>query len=38
MIGHSNGSVLMTNYLDKLNNSTVSYRKVMPVLMDVIDG
>ena len=36
MIGHSNGSVLMTNYLDKLNNSTVSYKKVMPVLKEVM--
>jgi len=38
MIGHSNGSVLMTNYLDKLNNSTVSYEKVMPALRDVMEG
>ncbi len=37
MIGHSNGSVLMTNYLDKLSNSTVSYNKVMPVLREVMD-
>lgn len=38
IIGHYNGSVLMTNYLDKLNNLTVSYRKVVPVLREVMDG
>ena len=38
MVSHSNGSVLMIDYLDKLNNSTVSYRKVMPALREVLDG
>ncbi|QLC51277.1 hypothetical protein HWN40_07410 [Methanolobus zinderi] len=36
MVGHSNGSVLMTNYLDKLNNSKEGYKKVRPVLIDVL--
>jgi intergrase/recombinase len=36
MVGHSNGSVLMTNYLDKLNNSKESYKKVRPALIDVL--
>ncbi|SES63126.1 Intergrase/Recombinase [Methanococcoides vulcani] len=36
MVGHSNGSVLMTNYLDKLNNSTLNYKKVIPSLMEII--
>jgi intergrase/recombinase len=38
MIGHVGGSVLMTNYLDKLNNSIKSYPKVMPNLRDIIEA
>jgi hypothetical protein len=37
MVGHVGGSVLMTNYLDKLNNSVKAYPKVMPVLQDIIE-
>ncbi|NPE30644.1 hypothetical protein HNV12_22345 [Methanococcoides sp. SA1] len=37
MIGHTNGSVLMTNYLDKLNNSTVAYAKVSTILQDIVN-
>lgn len=37
MIGHTNGSVLMTNYLEKLNNSTVAYAKVSANLQDIIN-
>ncbi|MDK2939652.1 MAG: hypothetical protein PWQ51_1817 [Methanolobus sp.] len=37
MIGHVGGSVLMTNYLDKLNNSVKAYPKVMLVLQDIIE-
>ncbi|WP_407354835.1 integrase [Methanolobus sp. WCC5] len=36
MVGHSNGSVLMMNYLYKLNNSSLNYRKVMPSLMEIM--
>ncbi|MBP2030674.1 integrase/recombinase [Methanohalophilus levihalophilus] len=32
MVGHSNGSVLMTNYLDKLNNCILNYGKVVPYI------
>ena len=37
MIGHSDGSVLMTNYLDKLNNSVDSYKRVVPILVQIIE-
>ena len=37
MIGHSNGSVLMTNYLEKLNNSIHAYRKALPLLQSVLE-
>ncbi|AKB85995.1 integrase [Methanococcoides methylutens] len=37
MIGHTDGSVLMTNYLDKLNNSLVAYDKVSPTLQEIIN-
>ncbi|MEL4306460.1 integrase, partial [Methanococcoides cohabitans] len=36
MIGHSDGSVLMTNYLEKLNNSIGAYRKVAPVIDGIL--
>ncbi len=38
MIGHSNGSILMTNYLEKINNSLRSYRSVLPLMMPVIQS
>lgn len=38
MVGHSNGSVLMTNYLDKLNNSKESYKKVRLNLTEVLSN
>ena len=37
MIGHSNGSVLMTSYLEKLNNSIHAYRKALPLLQSVLE-
>ncbi|WP_420846933.1 integrase [Methanococcoides seepicolus] len=37
MIGHTGESVLMTNYLEKLNNSTIAYSKVMPELQDIVN-
>lgn len=37
MVGHSNGSVLMTNYLEKLNNSIHAYRKALPTLQSILE-
>lgn len=37
MVGHSNGSVLMTNYLEKMNNSINFYKKALPTLQSIIE-
>jgi len=37
MIGHGNGTVLKTNYLEKLNNSVKFYKKALPILQNIIN-
>jgi intergrase/recombinase len=37
MVGHIGGSVLVTNYLEKLSRSITAYKKVVPILKDILE-